>query len=403
MAENNLNKVMAGRRRIYTNQEAITRENVLTVLQESLKTHEENVREIQYLEDFYLGKQEISRTIGNDVGEADNRLVLNFAQTIVRDIVGYTFGKDIEYIANKETYVKDVETICNSLRYENASLIDVKTANYLSICGVGYQIVLQGKDFADPSPEIGISIDNLKPQNTFAVHSYAMGNPIIMTCNYAKIDNASTIYYVYTDDTEFVITANGDEYEIKEKKHLLGGNPISYFENNEFLTGDFETVLSLLDAINKVSSDSVNDVENFVHSLLVFTNASLGENDVEKKKTLKSIKENRTIELLSPKGLPCDAKYIANQLNPQSVKELREHLEETLWKIVGMPDRKTRGGGGGDTGDAVKLRDGWADIEVVARQKEKYFSNGKRNVLRIVINLLKKAKMVSEDLKLYNV
>ena len=47
--------------------------------------------------------------------------------------------------------------------------------------------------------------------------------------------------------------------------------------------------------------------------------------------------------------------------------------EEAYKQIIGIPDRKTRGGGGGDTGDAVKLRDGWADIEIVARIKEQYF------------------------------
>ena len=160
------------------------------------------------------------------------------------------------------------------------------------------------------------------------------------------------------------------------------------FENNHFLTGDYETALTILDAINKVSSDSVNDIENYVQSLLVFINATLGDDEEEREKVRKQIKENRIIEIKSPQGMNADAKYITQQLNPETTKALREYLEESLWKIVGIPDRKTRGGGGGDTGDAVKLRDGWADLETLARTKEKFFRKGKRQQLVIVLDIL---------------
>ena len=67
------------------------------------------------------------------------------------------------------------------------------------------------------------------------------------------------------------------------------------------------------------------------------------------------------------------------------INNLREYLEEAYKTIIGIPDRKTRGGGGGDTGDAVKLRDGWADIEVVARIKEKYFKVAKKKQIAVAI------------------
>ena len=404
MDRNISGKRTIGRKRIYTSEEEITSANVVDVLQKALEVHKENREQIQKLENYYLGDQEILNRTATEVGEANNQLVLNYAQSIVRDIVGYTFGKDIEYITNNPDRIKDVEALNKSLKYENSSLVDIITATYLSICGVGYQIVLQNEDFKKDTPEIAISMDYLKPEDTFAVHSYAIGNPIMMTCHYITLDTNETIYYVYTNEKEFIITQNENgDFSTTARNHLLLGNPISYFENNQFLIGDFESVMSLLDAINKVSSDSVNDVENFVHSLLVFVNASLGDTKEERDKVIAEIKKNRIIELLSPKGQPSDAKYIASQLNPQSVKELREYLEESLWKIVGLPDRKTRGGGGGDTGDAVKLRDGWADIEVVARHKEKYFTNGKRNVLKVAIGLLQTAGLVSKDIQLYDV
>ena len=81
------------------------------------------------------------------------------------------------------------------------------------------------------------------------------------------------------------------------------------------------------------------------------------------------------------------------------IENLREYLEEAYKTIVGIPDRKTRGGGGGDTGDAVKLRDGWADIEIVARIKESYFKIAKKKQIAVAIKILQLLGMARIDFK----
>lgn len=79
------------------------------------------------------------------------------------------------------------------------------------------------------------------------------------------------------------------------------------------------------------------------------------------------------------------------------IENLREYLEEAYKTIIGIPDRKTRGGGGGDTGDAVKLRDGWADIEIVARIKESYFKIAKKKQIAVAIKILQLLGMARID------
>lgn len=81
------------------------------------------------------------------------------------------------------------------------------------------------------------------------------------------------------------------------------------------------------------------------------------------------------------------------------IENLREYLEEAYKTIIGIPDRKTRGGGGGDTGDAVKLRDGWADIEIVARIKESYFKIAKKKQIAVTIKILQLLGMARIDFK----
>lgn len=98
-----------------------------------------------------------------------------------------------------------------------------------------------------------------------------------------------------------------------------------------------------------------------------------------------------------------DAKFIYQQLDSQGIQNLREYFEEAYKVIIGIPDRKTRGGGGGDTGSAVELRDGWADIEIVARVKEKYFKVAKKKQIGVALAILKGLDLVNKEIRLKDI
>lgn len=387
-----------GRQRIYTELD-ITEGNIKQILNDALTIHNKNVMEMEKLINYYLGKQDILYRQTPYSSDVNNKVIINYAQSVVRDIVGYTFGKDIEYVQRKAELIDAVEELTSILQYEDVSLVDMTTAIFSSICGIGYQCTLPSDDYLDETPEVGIEINYLDPRYTFVVQSYDFKNPVVLACNFYKT-KTKTVYTLY--DKKYRTTIINDEI-VEHKLHGLSGIPITMFENNPFLLGDFEVAITILDALNKVASDSVNDIENFVQSLLVLVNATLGDDDDTREKTKNDIVKNRLIEIKSPQGLQADAKYITQQLNPETTANLREYLEECLWKVIGIPDRKTRSGGGGDTGDAVKLRDGWADIEVVARNKEKFFRKSKKQQLEIAISLLKVIELLPKELKVKDI
>lgn len=146
-----------------------------------------------------------------------------------------------------------------------------------------------------------------------------------------------------------------------------------------------------------MASDSLSDVENVIKSLLVIMNAELSGDEAKKARA------NRILQLIGQPGQNVDAKFIYQQLDSNGMQNLREYLEEAYKTVVGIPDRKTRSGGGGDTGDAVKLRDGWADIEIVARIKEQYFKIAKKKQLAVAIKVLKMLGQVSEEFNLEDI
>ena len=136
---------------------------------------------------------------------------------------------------------------------------------------------------------------------------------------------------------------------------------------------------------------------NVIKSLLVLIGAELEESEVP------LVKKNRILQLLGTPGVNLDAKFIYQQLDADGIKNLRENFEEAYKIVLGIPDRKTRGGGGGDTGDAVELRDGWADIEIVARNKEQYIKVAKKKQVGVVIRILQLLGELSEKLSLKDI
>lgn len=397
MIGNMVGNIGKGRRRIFDDRE-INKDTIIQILFDALNVHRLNVADMKYLINYYKGQQDILKREAPSTSDINNKVVLNYAHSSVRDIVGYTFGKPIQIIPRKAKYRKEIKNLSDIFEYENSSTVDNETATFAAICGLAYFCVLPSKDISsDYMPDIPISINNLDVLSTFAVQSSKIGNPVRLTCTYWT-DKKNTYFTVFTDTQVFYIKSNGNNTlsgtrnEIIEDVNLIGLNPIQMVQNNNFLMGDFEVAISVLNALNQIGSDSVNDVENVIKSLLVIINSELDTNVAE------SAKKNRILELLGAPGTNVDAKFLYQQLDSMGIGQLREYLEEAYKTIIGIPDRKTRGGGGGDTGDAVKLRDGWADIEIVARIKESYFKIAKKKQIAVAIKILQLLGMSRIDL-----
>lgn len=394
--------ILKGRKRIITDRE-INRENLIYILNESLSIHNQNVIESKKLIDYYLGDQDILRRPESDMSDINNKVVVNYAFSSERDIIGYTFGKSAEIISSTGKNRREIKKLVDIMKYENTDLVDNEASLLAGITGLAYYCVLPSKEIrSDYMPEVPIQLHAADIFNTFVVRSNDIGKPVVLSVIY-RTDKKNTYYTCFTDTFIWKVTVPGwnsvslTNYMIEESVNPIGLNPIIAIENNLFLMGDFEVAITIFDAINGIASDSVNDVENVIKSLLVLIGADLEEDEVPR------IKKNRILKLLGTPGVNLDAKFIYQQLDAEGIQNLREYFEEAYKIILGIPDRKTRGGGGGDTGDAVELRDGWADIEIVARLKDQYMKVAKKKQIGVVIRILQRLRLISDKLSLKDI
>ena len=392
-----------GRQRIILDYPEITSEKLFEVMQKALGIHNSNRLDCEYLIDYFLGNQDILTRMPSGTSNINNKTVVNYAFPITREIVGYTFGSPTEFIPKDMDFQEDVTKLADIYGYED-NTVDTCSGIYASICGVGYMITLPSSSISkDMTPDIPIVHSYLDPRNTFVVQSTEVGNPTILSCNY--IVNRVTgkkDYTCYTDKFKFEFS-NMNPDTLKVSINPLGMNPITMVENSLFLTGDWEQAIAVMNAQNQVTSDSLNDIEGTIKSLLVILGAEFDDTDSENT-DLQKIKKNRVLTLTKGTGETggLDAKFISPKLESTSVENIRDYLEKARNVITGIPDRSANSSGG-DTGMAVLNRDGWTDIEIVARLKEMFYKKAKKEQLSVGIQILKKLGLIRKDLSVLNI
>lgn len=395
------NKIHYGRQDIILDYDEVTPDNVMEVMQKALSIHSQNARDCEYLINYFLGKQDILYRQASPTSDINNTTVVNHAFPITREIVGYTFANGVELVQRDMNKKDAVNKLSDFYSYEDAYYVDICSGIYSSICGVSYQITLPNSMITkDNTPEVPFIYEALDPRTTFVVKSSSVGNPQIMSCIVSTTKNHRKLYTIYTDKYKFTITAMSQD-TLTIERNPIGLDPITMIENSLFLTGDWEQAISVMNATNQIASDSLNDIEGIIKSLLVIVGAEFDDDD-DNQTDIKRVKKNRILTLTGESGNNYDAKFISPQLDSTSTQNIREYLEDARNVITGIPDRSANSSGG-DTGTAVLNRDGWTDIEIVARLKELFFKKAKKKQLAVGIKILQMLDLIDDDLKVIDI
>ena len=94
-------KALFGRRVIYTDETEITADNVVSVILNAMPSHIANRFEINYLYNYYKGKQPILERVKEVREEINNKVVCNIAYDIVDFKVSYLLGSAFSYVSDK--------------------------------------------------------------------------------------------------------------------------------------------------------------------------------------------------------------------------------------------------------------------------------------------------------------
>lgn len=348
-------------------------DNVKKILANALLVHEENVQDMDMLFSILYGETSIKDKSKSQRSDINNKISVNSAISIIRTINSYCFGEPFKYLANDMDKQYDVEYFNELMNYANNYENTIDATLNSAITGLGYKIALPADD-----DEIPFKINgDIDPRKAFCVYSDEIVPECVMGVyiqDYFNKDGNKqgrkyTIWTKYyqlflkdsmTDSNKFdVIKQVYNGNEMNAYPLFINQVPLVEIRRNKFILGDYELVIPLLDAKNKLLSNRIDDVEQLVDYLLVLTNCVF-ESDADKNKALSS--RLLTIKSIDPNN-KASAEILKNSLDQNGTQLLAEYIDILIQEIVGIPSRQERSGGGGDTGQAVRFRNGFRDLE----------------------------------------
>ena len=361
-----------GRTQIFTNVDEITRDNVIEVLSAATNVHSENVSQIEYLWNYYKGKQPILERVKEIRPEINNMIVENRAKEIVDFKVGYLVGEPIQYVGRGEADTAVVNALNDMMMMRDKEPQDEDLATWQMICGTGFRGAFPEQD-PDEIPFKAYSID---PRQAFVIYSSDISKRPMAGCYMVVDEEGETHYTVYTPDVVYHIL-NQETIESIEP-NMVGRIPIVEYPANSARLGAFEPVLTMLDAINTVDSNRVDGIEQFIQSLIVCINCEFPEGT-----TAGNIMQAGLVKLRSVDGMTQDIKILSEQLNQDQTEIVKSDMYQAVLTICMMPNRNG-GSSTSDTGIAVIYRDGWEAAESSAKKQEMLWKKSEREFLRIV-------------------
>lgn len=369
-----------GRLVMYTDVEQITDNNIVEELQSALNYHNVNVECIKYLDRYYRGDQPILYREKKVRPEINNKVVENHALEIVDSKVADLYGEPIQYVladTEDESKAEQMEKLNKYMKSEDKAALDIERGRWASICGTSYYFVGKQNKMPMQFDEAPFYISCENPTKTFVVY-YSDDCTPAFSVQIRKNDKGD-LYNVYTA-TRF--------YRIQNGKILLAENngndmiPVIEYPNNERRLSDIEITIGLTDAINNMQSDRLNAIDQFVQAFILFKNSKIDAETFKKLRvegvlSIKDTADNRS----------ADAKMMTSELSQDGTQTSKDDLYNSLLTIQGMPSRQEASGG--DTGQAVALRNGYYAEEKRAELRIPIFQRAERLMLRVILNKLR--------------
>lgn len=346
------------------------------LLESCLKEQTENRARLNRLRDYYDGRHEIQRR-DRSAGLPNVRMIHAFPRYISTMAAGYLIGSPVEYSCESQTDA--LEAVLREYSRNAIDSVDARLARDASIYGKGVELM-----YADAAARPCSTA--LDPRDAFVVYDDSVfGNPLLGIYCVPRRDagGRATDFSVEVYTEEYVLEYRVENLAqprmaqpVRVERHYFGRVPMIEYWNDESEKGDFEDVISLIDAYNLLQSDRLNDKQQFVDALLVLYGCTL-EADEKGRSPGRQLREDKVLSLPD-----CDARaeWLYKQLNEADTEVLKNALREDIHKMSMVPDLTDEHFAGNSSGVAMRYK--LLGLEQLTRIKERWFREALRERLR---------------------
>lgn len=344
--------------------------------------HQRGVPRLQRLLDYYTSKQDILGKVSQNPLAPNNKIVAPNPYYIVTVANGYTFANPITYKS-----AADITNLLQENKLAKVESHDAELGEDLSIYGVGYELVHMSS-----LPRQHVKLNNFSPLHTFVVFTDEADPEPLFACYYytrvgQKGEPAGIEVNVY--DGQYLTVLEGKRLggELRQKgepvPHYAGQVPIVEYKNNDEGLGDFERVMTLIDAYDRLQSDRIDDKDQFIDAILAVYGASISGDGGELPKAIQNLRVYKIIEDLPPESR---IEYLKKALDEAGVEVLRNALRSDISKFSLVPELTDESFAGNISGVAMEYKT--LGLQWLGNIKRRMFKKGLARRLQIMNNYM---------------
>ena len=328
----------------------------------------------QKLERYYVGDHDILHSERTDKTGGDNRIVNNMARYITDTATGYFLGQPVVYSSENEEYLQTIQDIFD---YNDEQDHNTELGKQCSIKGDCFEMV-----YLDEDGRIRLGL--VFPENLILFYETEseFTSPLAAIRMVRGMDKNGNIllrveFWTWTR-VIYLQSFNGGVLEVTGwKEHYWNDVPFCEYVNNRERSGDFEGVLSEIDAYNRVQSNTANYFQYNDDAILKVTR--LGDVD---SKDIAQMKRERAV-ILEDGG---DVGWILKTVDDTALENYKNRLREDIHLGANVPNMTDEAFGGNLSGVAVSYKL-WG-LEQICAIKERKFKRALQRRIELITHVL---------------
>ena len=362
--------------------------------------HEQNAKESKYLEDYMYGIQDIRFKEKKTRTDINNTSVENWAYAMVDWKKTFLLGKPVQYAPINDVSNEEIIELNNYMSYENKNSLDLDLWEDVLVTGRGFRYNNSSK--ITEEDEAPFELINLDPHRTEVVYSSGINKEQL--CSFIqtkmvsfeeqwneieqimeKVEVPYNEYTVYTRNAHFVITDKKGEWQIvKSSPLILKEHIVTEYYLNKRRLSIIELGKDIFDDINYVENLDLDDIEQFVNSIMVFTNAEINKEGMD------AIQEYGAVSIKSTEQRKASVEILQSRLKSLDTQIYYLRKISALHNILSVPQASNDGSVNAETGKAMLTGQGFTSSSIRVEGEELAFIRGDKNSLKTILKICKR-------------
>jgi SPP1 family phage portal protein len=283
--------------------------------------------------------------------------------------LGYVFGNPIKYAQSKSTQTDDITYLHKYFRSVSQRSIDKEVGKWAYATGVGYYFVEPRSDNFDVLNEAPYKIYHIDSDKCSKVYSSYYGEGALFDLIYTTYEESKgevsikskvQIVEIYTETDLYTFEKRvGEDWKLTEIKARGFAKPLPLVEKrlNSDGIGIVAMGRDLQNALNTLISNGIDNVEEMVNEIFVYTNVDLGENPTARHRQMR---KDGAIGIASgANGVPASVTTLSPKSSLSQISELFEMINQKFHSSLGVPMEMSNTNSGNTTKSGSEVANGY--------------------------------------------